>query len=98
MEQTTGPIPVVRVLFALYPGMDAMNVLGPLEVLDKALQEDGSKLTPVALTPLSLSPRPRFILVPPQLISTSCTYLAGACYHDYHYRLLPFLSLSQLIG
>ena len=60
MEQTTGPIPVVKVLFALYPGMDAMNVLGPLEVLDKALQEDGSKLTPVAATPLELSLRLSF--------------------------------------
>lgn len=86
MEQTTGPIPVVKVLFALYPGMDAMNVLGPLEVLDKALQEDGSKLTPVALTPLSLSPRPHFILLPPQLISTSCTFLAVACYYVSRYH------------
>jgi len=36
METTIGTIPIVRVLFALYPGMDALNVLGPLEVLNKA--------------------------------------------------------------
>ncbi|KFY87983.1 hypothetical protein V500_06661 [Pseudogymnoascus sp. VKM F-4518 (FW-2643)] len=36
MENTTGTIPVVKVLFALYPGMDALNVLGPLEILNKA--------------------------------------------------------------
>ena len=41
MEEATGPVPVVKVLIALYPGMEAMNVLGPLEVLDKAYQNPG---------------------------------------------------------
>jgi hypothetical protein len=41
MENTSGPIPEVKVLFALYPGMDALNVLGPLEILNKALHSTG---------------------------------------------------------
>jgi hypothetical protein len=47
MENTTGTIPVVKVLFALYPGMDALNVLGPLEILNKANHNinDDSKFT-----------------------------------------------------
>jgi len=40
MENTSGPIPEVKVLFALYPGMDALNVLGPLEILNKALHNN----------------------------------------------------------
>jgi putative intracellular protease/amidase len=33
---TTDAIPVIKVLFALHPGMDAMDFVGPLEVLTHA--------------------------------------------------------------
>lgn len=36
MENTSEPTPIVKVLFTLYPGVDALNVLGPLEILNKA--------------------------------------------------------------
>jgi hypothetical protein len=37
MSDSEEPIPKVKVLIALYPGMDALNVLGPLEALNNAL-------------------------------------------------------------
>jgi putative intracellular protease/amidase len=33
---TTEAIPIIKVLFALYPGMDALDFIGPLEVLTHA--------------------------------------------------------------
>jgi len=33
---TTEAIPVIKVLFTLHPGMDAMDFIGPLEVLSHA--------------------------------------------------------------
>jgi len=36
MEDTSAPIPVVKVLFALYPSVDALDVLGPFQVLKQA--------------------------------------------------------------
>ncbi|RDW65547.1 hypothetical protein BP5796_10239 [Coleophoma crateriformis] len=36
---TTDAIPVIKVLFTLHPGFDAMDFVGPLEVLSNATQE-----------------------------------------------------------
>jgi hypothetical protein len=33
---TTDGIPIIKVLFALHPDMDAMDFIGPLEVLTHA--------------------------------------------------------------
>lgn len=76
MENTTGTIPVVKVLFALYPGMDALNVLGPLEILNKANHNinDDSKLTLVLQ--FSLYHNPHLIIhASPSTVPTSCLVL-----------------------
>lgn len=41
-NSTDGPevAPVIKVLIALHPGMDAMDFVGPVEVLDHAQHED----------------------------------------------------------
>jgi len=40
MAATDSTHPIVKVLFALYPGVDALDVLGPLEVLKKAQNDE----------------------------------------------------------
>jgi hypothetical protein len=35
--ETEKSFPLIQVLFLLYPGVDALDVLGPMEVLKKAL-------------------------------------------------------------
>jgi putative intracellular protease/amidase len=76
MENTTGTIPVVKVLFALYPGMDALNVLGPLEILNKANHNinDNSKFIPVINFSLSHNPHLK-IHIPQSIVHTSCLVL-----------------------
>ncbi|KAL3424930.1 ThiJ/PfpI family protein [Phlyctema vagabunda] len=39
MATTDSSIPIIKVLFTLHPGMDAMDFVGPLEVLSHATQE-----------------------------------------------------------
>lgn len=34
----TDQVPVIKVLFAMHPGMDALDFIGPLEVLNQAMQ------------------------------------------------------------
>ena len=43
-----GPVPVVQVLIALHPNFSAQDLVGPLEVLSRALQKssDASKFFP----------------------------------------------------
>ena len=43
---TTDAIPIIKVLFTLHAGMDAMDFIGPLEVLTHAQHNinDASKL------------------------------------------------------
>lgn len=47
-DSTDGPIETVKVLFALFPGYNTLDVAGPLEVLSRSLQEpkDKSKFPP----------------------------------------------------
>lgn len=37
MAAIDNQIPIIKVLIVLYPGVDAMDVLGPMEVLNQAL-------------------------------------------------------------
>ena len=39
-DNTDGPIEVVKVLFALYPGYNTLDVAGPLEVLSRSLHNN----------------------------------------------------------
>lgn len=39
MEATNGSTPIIKVLFVLYPKVDALDVLGPMEVLNQALHD-----------------------------------------------------------
>jgi hypothetical protein len=38
-----GPVEVVKVLFALFPGYNTLDVAGPLEVLSRSLHDSKNK-------------------------------------------------------
>lgn len=40
MAATSNSIPVIKVLFALHPDVDALDVLGPYEVFNQALHNN----------------------------------------------------------
>jgi hypothetical protein len=40
---TDGPVEVVKVLFALFPGYNTLDVAGPLEVLSRSLHDPKDK-------------------------------------------------------
>ena len=42
-DSTDGPVEVVKVLFALFPGYNTLDVAGPLEVLSRSLQDAKDK-------------------------------------------------------
>lgn len=42
-DGTDGPIEVVKVLFALYPNYNTLDVAGPLEVLNRSLHNAKDK-------------------------------------------------------
>jgi hypothetical protein len=42
-DSTDGPIEVVKVLFALYPNYNTLDVAGPLEVLNRSLHDPKNK-------------------------------------------------------
>ncbi|ORY10680.1 class I glutamine amidotransferase-like protein [Clohesyomyces aquaticus] len=44
-ENPEGPIEIIKVLFALFPGYDTLDVAGPLEVLSRALHDSKDKST-----------------------------------------------------
>jgi hypothetical protein len=44
-DSTDGPIEVVKVLFALYPNYNTLDVAGPLEVLSRSLHDPKDKST-----------------------------------------------------
>lgn len=44
-DSTEGPIEQVKVLFALFPGYNTLDVAGPLEVLSRSLQDPKDKGT-----------------------------------------------------
>jgi hypothetical protein len=42
-DNTDGPNEVIKVLFALYPGYNTLDVAGPLEILSRSLHETKDK-------------------------------------------------------
>jgi hypothetical protein len=42
-DSTDGPVETVKVLFALFPGYNTLDVAGPLEVLSRSLQDPKNK-------------------------------------------------------
>lgn len=42
-DNTDGPIEVIKVLFALYPGYNTLDVAGPLEILSRSLHNPKDK-------------------------------------------------------
>jgi hypothetical protein len=42
-DSTDGPVEVVKVLFALFPGYNTLDVAGPLEVLSRSLHDPKNK-------------------------------------------------------
>lgn len=44
-NSTDGPVELVKVLFALFPGYNTLDVAGPLEVLSRSLQDPKDKCT-----------------------------------------------------
>jgi hypothetical protein len=42
-DSNDGPIEVIKVLFALYPGFNSLDVAGPLEMLSRALHNSKDK-------------------------------------------------------
>jgi hypothetical protein len=42
-DSTDGPIEVIKVLFALYPGYNTLDVAGPLEILSRSLHNAKDK-------------------------------------------------------
>lgn len=42
-DSTDGPVEKVKVLFALFPGYNTLDVAGPLEVLSRSLQNPKDK-------------------------------------------------------
>jgi hypothetical protein len=42
-DSTDGPVDVVKVLFALFPGYNTLDVAGPLEVLSRSLHDPKNK-------------------------------------------------------
>ena len=42
-DSTDGPVEVIKVLFALFPNYDTLDVAGPLEVLNRALHNPKDK-------------------------------------------------------
>lgn len=42
-NSTDGPVELVKVLFALFPGYNTLDVAGPLEVLSRSLQDPKDK-------------------------------------------------------
>ena len=44
-DSTDGPAEVVKVLFALYPGYNTLDVAGPLEILSRSLHDNKDKST-----------------------------------------------------
>jgi len=52
---TTEQIPIIKVLFALHPGMDALDFIGPLEVLSQA-QHNASDASTKAFHPTFCAP------------------------------------------
>lgn len=49
MDTPSAPIPVIKVLFTLIPGVDALSILGPLEVLNQAQHNPADPCKPVSL-------------------------------------------------
>lgn len=45
-DSTDGPVEQVKVLFALFPGYNTLDVAGPLEVLSRSLQDSKDKCKP----------------------------------------------------
>jgi hypothetical protein len=45
-DSTDGPVERVKVLFALFPGYNTLDVAGPLEVLSRSLQNPKDKCKP----------------------------------------------------
>lgn len=73
-DTNEGPNEVLKVLFALYPGYNTLDVAGPLEILSRSLHEPKDKCKSICLDlmPTSLkshvsllSIRP-FVDTPPQ--------------------------------
>lgn len=44
-DSSDGPVEVIKVLFALYPGYNTLDVAGPLEILNRALHDTKDKST-----------------------------------------------------
>ena len=42
-DNNDGPIEVVKVLYALYPGYNTLDVAGPLEILSRSLHNPKDK-------------------------------------------------------
>lgn len=42
-DSTDGPVEQVKVLFALFPGYNTLDVAGPLEVLSRSLHDSKNK-------------------------------------------------------
>jgi hypothetical protein len=57
-DSSDGPVEVIKVLFALYPGYNTLDVAGPLEVLSRSLHDNKDKSTSF------FSDSPSILLVP----------------------------------
>lgn len=44
-DNNDGPVEVIKVLFALYPGYNTLDVAGPLEILSRSLHDAKDKCT-----------------------------------------------------
>jgi hypothetical protein len=57
-DSSDGPVEVIKVLFALYPGYNTLDVAGPLEVLSRSLHDNKDKSTSF------FSDSPSILLIP----------------------------------
>jgi hypothetical protein len=65
-DSTDGPIEVIKVLFALYPGYNTLDVAGPLEILSRSLHntKDKGELQHFSIQLNQLHPTPPLAHIP----------------------------------
>lgn len=54
IQDSDGPIEIVKVLFALYDGFNTLDVAGPLEVLNRSLHDPKDKCKPATLIEITI--------------------------------------------
>jgi hypothetical protein len=65
----TDSVPIIKVLFTLHPGMDALDFVGPLEVLSHAKHNINDDCKSMAEISMVLNPQFASAVTPPSPIS-----------------------------